>query len=589
MVGRPQKHLAILEPPARLIFAYVVLFLFLVLVFSLGLSYQFDNAPLLRSKFPDFSNSLEFKTLSAEEFPLDDPSRRVIIVGDIHGMYGPFQNILKKVSYDPHSDVLVQLGDFLTKGPHVGSMKTLDFMVSNNVTAVRGNHDQKVIEWRAWIQWIHTHPGGSRWLVETLAEWDAVDDQTLDEWLADQKRRKKHNLWWKKIPHGWTLFGPHFSIAHAMSEEQYNYLRNLPYIIHIPSAHAFVVHAGVLPSDPKFPYNDRRQPLMKVPQNPECCNNDQNASETTQLLRNIQERGILTLVPQNAIPHNVLNIRSVLDGLVTKKPTGTPWTHIWKHDMKLCAGFDKELSTTPATEKSELLPCYPTTVVYGHAASRGLDIKRWSIGLDTGCVYHRRLTALILGGDEASHTKRDNDREYDDSDDNGDGQIHLFNGSDHDNDGKNDNVADHASEAKFGDSYRGKIISVSCFYAIPPKPQIFPETLASPVVERQEATSMDLDLPKWTVMEEPRDNSDTFDVSSEDNVQLTVEKFLQRGAENARPIRKYGRRYRNRRVIHSSRSPSDDEGQDPETDSGQSKYLCGLSFLGFLFDADTYI
>lgn len=32
------------------------------------------------------------------------------------------------------------------------------------------------------------------------------------------------------------------------------------------------------------------------------------------------------------------------------------------------------------------LPCYPSTVVYGHAAARGLDIKRWSKGLDSGCV-----------------------------------------------------------------------------------------------------------------------------------------------------------------------------------------------------------
>ena len=25
-------------------------------------------------------------------------------------------------------------------------------------------------------------------------------------------------------------------------------------------------------------------------------------------------------------------------------------------------------------------------VVYGHTASRGLDIHRWTVGLDTGCV-----------------------------------------------------------------------------------------------------------------------------------------------------------------------------------------------------------
>ena len=42
------------------------------------------------------------------------------------------------------------------------------------------------------------------------------------------------------------------------------------------------------------------------------------------------------------------------------------------------------------------LPCYPSTVVYGHAASRDLDVRRWSVGLDSGCLYGRRLTALVL-------------------------------------------------------------------------------------------------------------------------------------------------------------------------------------------------
>lgn len=34
------------------------------------------------------------------------------------------------------------------------------------------------------------------------------------------------------------------------------------------------------------------------------------------------------------------------------------------------------------------LPCKPSTVVYGHAAGRGLDLKRWSFGLDSGCVSY---------------------------------------------------------------------------------------------------------------------------------------------------------------------------------------------------------
>jgi hypothetical protein len=65
-----------------------------------------------------------------------------------------------------------------------------------------------------------------------------------------------------------------------------------------------------------------------------------------------------------------LNLRSVLpDGSPSKESEGAPWASLWSG---------------------------PEQIVFGHDSLRGLQRHPSAIGLDTGCVYGRRLTALIL-------------------------------------------------------------------------------------------------------------------------------------------------------------------------------------------------
>ncbi|KAG6909071.1 hypothetical protein DXG01_002224 [Tephrocybe rancida] len=408
-----------LEPSVRQLCAYATLALFVVFFFSTGLSYHYD--------------------------PISSA-----------GMARISQKLLDKISYNPSSDVLVHVGDFLTKAPHVESIETLSFMASHNITGVRGNHDQQVIEWRAWIHWIRTQPGGPRWLEETYTKWASAEsrgEQDPEDWLEDRKRRDKDSKWWKKIPKGWVLFGAHFAIAQDMSEAHYAYLRSLPYIIHIPSAHTFIVHGGLLASNPKLGYKHAKQPLAHVPRLPKSCKDDKDKANITVMLRTMQEQEVLTQIPQNTIPFNVLNIRSLVKEEVTKRTGGKPWSKLWKQNMLRCAGFNGELNNVSLTKTEKLLPCYPATVVYGHAARRGLDVKRWSIGLDSGCVYERRLTALVLGGKNAAVS----DRSSDDDDDDDDEQY-----TDFDEDEGGGVVETSADMVKFGDSHHGKIVSVRC-------------------------------------------------------------------------------------------------------------------------------
>jgi hypothetical protein len=81
--------------------------------------------------------------------------------------------------------------------------------------------------------------------------------------------------------------------------------------------------------------------------------------------------GIVPGIPiQTTEPLVLMTMRNIVEGKPTpSEKEGAPWISLWNG---------------------------PTHVVFGHDAKRGLQKTQFATGLDTGCVYGKTLTALVL-------------------------------------------------------------------------------------------------------------------------------------------------------------------------------------------------
>jgi serine/threonine protein phosphatase 1 len=102
---------------------------------------------------------------------------RTLVIGDIHGCWRALQALLAAVDLRP-DDRIITLGDYVDRGPN--SREVLDFLIDlqqhGNLIALRGNHDQMMVDARRTGElWTWLGCGGQA----TLTSYAAVAD--LDE------------------------------------------------------------------------------------------------------------------------------------------------------------------------------------------------------------------------------------------------------------------------------------------------------------------------------------------------------------------------------------------------------------------------
>ncbi|KAF3939638.1 hypothetical protein ABW19_dt0203590 [Dactylella cylindrospora] len=323
---------------------------------------------------------IQLSALPSKYIPTPAPSdsgKTLIIIGDVHGALIEFQELLTKLEGKGflENSHIVLAGDMISKGPD--SLGLLDTAMALNASCVRGNHEDELMRvyWR--LQKKKNKKAGKS---EESDDDDEDDDDDDDDDKEDKdvkeakeeidgikeqkdiekrtpspkkdkknKKDKKHKKGKKKTSHHDKKY-KHSDVLLAKSLKPHHvaYIESCPLILKIDSASTIgdvaVVHAGMIPG--------------------------------------------IDLAKQK--PSVLMNIRTFVKKVPTPGRKGIHWSRLWNEYQEglLKSGLGKAL-----------------TVVYGHDARRGLEIKKWTKGLDTNCVRGGRLTAFVIKGGSKGGTR----------------------------------------------------------------------------------------------------------------------------------------------------------------------------------------
>ena len=213
--------------------------------------------------------------------------KKLFVIGDIHGCCDELVELMQQARSVEQNILFLFVGDLVNKGPKSVEVIRLLRSLGNDAWAVRGNHDEATLR-----------------EVRSMRSDTSYNLPTQYHWVRD------------------------------LSDDDINYLSELPYTISVPSHRILVVHAGIVPG---------------LPLESQQLNNLTN-------MRNIIE-------PDDSFSCTLT---------ATNKPDrGKCWASYWSG---------------------------PDHVYFGHDARRSFQEHPYATGLDTGCVYGNRLTGIFTSG-----------------------------------------------------------------------------------------------------------------------------------------------------------------------------------------------
>lgn len=159
---------------------------------------------------------------------------RDLVVGDIHGCFSLLKAELQKLGFDPEFDRLFSVGDLIDRGDE--SDMVLEAVSRYGIKAVRGNHEQGILDWMAL-----KGEGPSQQFLDDMRT-DA--DHALSEWAycdgPTSQLAYNGGEWFVRL-YGTDDMG--WNQAQAITR----YFSALPYAIEIETGHGLIgiVHADV--------------------------------------------------------------------------------------------------------------------------------------------------------------------------------------------------------------------------------------------------------------------------------------------------------------------------------------------------------
>ncbi|KAF4961140.1 hypothetical protein FGADI_376 [Fusarium gaditjirri] len=336
---------------------------------------------------------------------------RLIIVGDVHGQLPELKRLLEKVAHSKfNGDKFIFVGDLINKGPD--SPGVVQLAIELGASAIRGNNEDRVLAAHSAIK-----RGEHAKLVERLKRLalEAEKEKEVKDGEQPASVETKEDL--KSIsPEHLKPYCSEsdFTTAANLTDEQISWLASQPLILRIKlrkgatpppwnSGTLLVAHGGLVPLLPLEEQDPWAVMNMRglVYKDPEAA--------VTEPIRAGLLKGAKSRTRRYAAYHDatVADIKTELAKWADIVNNGEGFSGQYKEGV---IGFPLEIregdwwiDAWNRWQNSIEDPEKRSIVVYGHDARVGIqvgadspEVARYTFGLDSGCVYGKSLTAMVI-------------------------------------------------------------------------------------------------------------------------------------------------------------------------------------------------